>query len=77
MPLSFLTETDKIQELLDFVFPNIHKNFKDLNWLSERAVLCPTNAEADEINERVSELIPGQEKIYKSCEEVPFFFAIL
>ena len=68
MPDSFLTETDKVQELIDFVFPNIEMNFKNMKWLSERAILCPTNAEADEINERVSLMLPGQEKVYKSCD---------
>jgi hypothetical protein len=69
MPVSLMTETDKTQELIDFVFPTIERNFENRQWLSERAILCPTNAEADEINERISTMLPGEEKIYKSCDK--------
>jgi hypothetical protein len=62
MPASFMTENEKNQELIDFVFPNLERNFGNYKWLSERAILCPTNAEADEINERVSTMLPGEEK---------------
>jgi hypothetical protein len=68
MPASLMTENDKTQELIDFVFPNIERNFGNRKWLSERAILCPTNADADEINERVSTMLPGEEKMYKSCD---------
>ena len=68
MPVSFMTDNDKTQELIDFVFPNVENNYQNRKRLSARAILCPTNAEADEINEWISTMLPGEEKVYKSCD---------
>ena len=73
MPADLLTETAKIQELIDFVYPNLLGNYKNANWLSERAVLCPTNAEADEVNAFVTAMIPGDETVFKSCDNTDDF----
>ena len=35
--------------------------------------MCPTNAEADEINNFISSLLPGEEKLYKSCDNTDDF----
>ena len=67
-PEDMMTNTNSIEELSSFVFPNIGDNFKNPNWLSERAVLCPTNQETDEINLRMIESFPGEEKVFKSCD---------
>ena len=73
MPDDLMTKTAKIQELVDFVFENLADNHKSLKWLSERAVLCPTNAEADEINTFVTAMLPGNERVFKSCDNTDDF----
>ena len=73
MPANMMTETDKIEELTDFVFPNLEINHRNPNWLSERAILCPTNTEADEINSWMSSKFQGEEKLFKSCDNTDDF----
>ena len=63
-----MTQSNSIEELTNFVFPDIKSGYKDPNWLSERAILCPTNQETDEINKWMTETFPGDEKIFKSCD---------
>ena len=63
-----MTKTNSIEELIHFVFPNLESKCNNPLWLSERAVLCPTNQEADEINSWITTNFPGDEKIFKSCD---------
>ena len=63
-----LPEEAGLEGLIDFVFPDLMANAKDPTWLGERAILCPTNEQADEVNMRVADKFPGDYKIYKSCD---------
>ena len=73
MPEDMMTEQNSIEELTQFVFPDIEKNHIDPNWLGERAILCPTNNEADEINDYLTDKFPGMERVYKSCDSTDDF----
>ena len=68
LPDDMMIESNTIKGLVDFVFPQIESNFENPNWLSERAILCPTNNEADEINTWMGSRFHGEERIYKSCD---------
>ena len=54
--------------LISNVFPNLETRFKDLNWLSERAILAPKNVMVNSINHKLLSKIPGQERKYKSVD---------
>ena len=58
----------KPEALIDFVFPNLEQNSEKSTWLSERAILCPTNVQAKEVNAIVSKRFPGEERVYKSLD---------
>ena len=73
MPEDMMTEQNPIEELTQFVFPDIGENHIDPNWLGERAILCPTNHEADEINDYLTAKFPGVQKVYKSCDSTDDF----
>ena len=47
-------------ELIEKVFPNILKNYKNNKWLSERAILAPKNIDVHEINNIVLTKIRDQ-----------------
>ena len=57
-----------LEALIDFVFPNLEQKSFNSSWLCERAILCPTNAQAKEVNELISKRFPGEETVYKSSD---------
>ena len=57
-------------ELIEKVFPNILKNYKNNKWLSERAILAPKNIDVHEINNIVLTKIRDQAVLYKSVDTV-------
>ena len=73
LPDEMMLKTNKIEELVEFVCPSFEQNHHNLTWLSERAILCPTNREADEINNWMTDTFQDQEFIYKSCDSTDDF----
>ena len=67
VPSDMLLE-GSLGDLIDFVFPCLDKNFMHRSWLSERAILCPTNEQAYEVNSLVADQFPGEVKIFKSTD---------
>ena len=54
--------------LISSVFPNLEARFKDLKWLSERAILAPKNVMVNGLNHKLLSKIPGPERSYKSVD---------
>ena len=52
------------------VFPNMDQNIEVQGWLDGRAILAPTNKEVAILNEVISEMIPGNELLLKSSDEL-------
>ena len=63
------TGVDSLQSLTDFIFCNLDTNYKDSKWLSERAILCPTNAEAEEVNNIIIDKWKGTKTTFKSVDD--------
>ena len=55
-------------DLVHFVFPSLDTNYMHRSWLSERAILCPTNDQANEVNNLVADQFPGETRISKSTD---------
>ena len=68
IPEQMRLEEDTLACLVDEVFPNIAQRFRDSDWVSSRAIISPTNAEVDEVNEEVLRRLPGQETIFSSID---------
>jgi hypothetical protein len=49
-PPNFCNMVSSLEQLKNAVFPNIQQHFKDLEWLSERAILAPKNDCVNSIN---------------------------
>ena len=61
-------EKETINCLVDNIFPDIEQRYTDTKWLANRAILCPSNKEVDEVNEEVLRRLPGEERILKSID---------
>lgn len=68
LPNNFCTIMPSKEELIDRVFPNIVQNYKNHDWLRERAILAPKNANVNEINFQIQQKLPGDLVSYKSID---------
>ena len=50
--------------------PNIQDQFKNPEWLCERAILAPKNSSVNSINSQIQNFLPGISKTYKSIDTV-------
>lgn len=60
LPTLCLDSDVDLSGLIQWTFPNLASNYDDLSWMTGRAILAPHNATVDEINNTVSNLIPGR-----------------
>lgn len=50
------------------MFPDVSQNYRNHNWLSERAILAAKNIDVNELNFKIQEQITGESRIYKSVD---------
>ena len=62
------TMVQSVLELHTKVYPDLAHRFQDVDWLSERAILCPRNDAAAAINHQLLNQLPGAVKSYKSID---------
>ena len=58
------------KELIELIYPDIINNSNNMEFLCNRAILTPKNADVDRINEFASLYFPGESKIYYSADSV-------
>nr|ABA93595.1 hypothetical protein LOC_Os11g28660 [Oryza sativa Japonica Group] len=68
--LLVMTNGDKISAIVNEVYPDFLHSYKDIEYLASRAIVCPNNITVDEINDYVIGLIPGDPRIYLSCDTI-------
>lgn len=68
--LLLMPQEDKIQCMVNTVYPDLATRFSDPHYLQSRAILTPTNEAADSINSHVVSLVPGEEREYLSCDKI-------
>ena len=82
IPENLQSKATTITELCKKIFPVIKKivqgGLKKILtdddswavWLTERAIICPTNADCEEVNQIMIKELPGQPMIYRSYDKV-------
>lgn len=70
LPANFCTIVQSKEELIQKVFPNLVQQYKNLDWLSERAILAPKNEYVNRLNHSIQEKLPGTIVTYKSIDRV-------
>ena len=65
-----MAEKDSLKGLIAKVFPNLEGNLADLEWLTGRSILTPTNKQRHHINDTMVQMAPGQEVRLRSADVV-------
>lgn len=69
-PSNFCKMTTSLKELIATVFPNISQNYKNQEWLCERAILAPKNEDVSKLNHQILHDILGSSTKFKSIDTV-------
>jgi ATP-dependent DNA helicase PIF1 len=56
--------------LIDQIFPNVHRQYTNHEWLTEREILVAKNVDVNELNLKVQHLLPEDLVSYKSINTV-------
>ena len=65
-----MAEKDSLKGLIAKVFPNLQGNLADLEWLTGRSILTPTNNQRHHINDTMVQMAPGKEVRLRSADVV-------
>lgn len=69
-PSNFCHLEHTVSGLIEKIFPNISENYKNHDWLYERAILVPKNDEVNKINQQIINQLPGELVEYTSIDTV-------
>lgn len=50
------------------VFPEFRKNYDDIDWLQQRAILAARNEDVNNFNEEMLSYIPNKTRTYRSVD---------
>ncbi|KAK1359405.1 hypothetical protein POM88_043879 [Heracleum sosnowskyi] len=62
-----------VDEMIHSTFPNLLENYKNPEYLSERAILTPTNQTVGKVNSNIVETLPGEMFSYFSVDTAEDF----
>ncbi|XP_058767402.1 uncharacterized protein LOC131641097 [Vicia villosa] len=62
--------TDPIQAIVEDTYPDLIHNYLDSNYLQSRAILASTIEVVDDINQYITNLLPGEEREYFSSDSI-------
>ena len=78
IPSKFLSKATNREEFIKEIFPSLSSIVTQglesednswHDWLCERAIICPTNADVNKINKAVIQEFPGELQTYKSHDK--------
>ncbi|XP_050205787.1 uncharacterized protein LOC126655597 [Mercurialis annua] len=72
IPRQFLINYDDnpIYSIINHVYTEFEKNYTNIIYLKERAIVCPRNEIVDKINTAMIDLLPENEQIYYSFDNI-------
>jgi hypothetical protein len=68
LPIDFCTIIDLQDALIDQIFPNVHKQYTNHEWLAERTILAAKNVDVNELNLKIQQFLPRDLVSYKSID---------
>jgi hypothetical protein len=63
-------ECGNVSSVIDSVYDSFFLRYADPRYLAQRAIVCPTNAIVDEVNEAVFVRVPRISRTYLSCDTI-------
>jgi hypothetical protein len=66
----FCTIIDSQDAFIDQIFSNVHRQYTNHEWLTEKAILAAKNVDVNELNLKIQNLLPGNLMSYKSIDTV-------
>ena len=61
-------KSQELSAFVDEIYPDVATNYKDVAWLTQRAMLAPKNEDVDAINAEVLRRLPGEELTFLSAD---------
>jgi ATP-dependent DNA helicase PIF1 len=68
--IGYIDEDDCVNKLIQHVFPSLEDNAKSTTYMSTCAILSTKNEHVDQLNEKMIDRFPGEEKVYHSFDSV-------
>ncbi|KAM0911763.1 hypothetical protein ACQ4PT_013243 [Festuca glaucescens] len=62
--------SSNVHAAIESVYDSFFFNYSSSEYLTQRAIMCPTNAVVDEINDSVFQRVPGCSRKYLSCDSI-------
>ncbi|XP_072389611.1 uncharacterized protein [Diabrotica undecimpunctata] len=70
LPTNFCTIADSQDTLNEQIFSDVHTQYINHEWLAERAIVAAKNADVNNLNLKIQQLLPGNLVSYKSIDTV-------
>jgi len=70
LPSNIILLKGTLSNLIDFVYPDLVKNFDNVNYIVNKAILTPKNINVNIISDIIMEKIPGEAILYPSANLV-------
>ncbi|XP_074324065.1 uncharacterized protein LOC141660986 [Apium graveolens] len=61
---------DAVKAIVNEIYKDLHKKHGDVEYLRSRAILTPLNEHIESVNVTVLQSLPGEFKVYKSCDSI-------
>jgi ATP-dependent DNA helicase PIF1 len=68
MVVPYVNDKQSVNELIEAIFPLLHLNGQESDYVASRAILSTKNEHVDELNEHMVNRFPGEEIIYHSFD---------
>ncbi|XP_050053940.1 uncharacterized protein LOC126549283 [Aphis gossypii] len=70
LPTDFCTIINSKDALIEQIFPDVHIQYINHEWLAEKEILSPKNVDVDDFNLKIQQFLPGNLVSYKSIDIV-------
>ena len=68
VPAQIRSPATSVTELAGRIFPELERRYGDTEWLHQRAILTPLNADTAVVNDEMMEMLPGAAVNYRSVD---------